>query len=55
MEMGATFSTESSRVGQKQRPLGLLHQMIDDAFKGKRQFLSGIVLIHSAKCKITFM
>uniref|UniRef100_A0A0E0FP02 ZFYVE26-like TPR repeats domain-containing protein n=1 Tax=Oryza nivara TaxID=4536 RepID=A0A0E0FP02_ORYNI len=24
-----------------QRPLGLLHQMIDDAFKGKRQFLNG--------------
>uniref|UniRef100_A0A0E0C461 ZFYVE26-like TPR repeats domain-containing protein n=1 Tax=Oryza meridionalis TaxID=40149 RepID=A0A0E0C461_9ORYZ len=23
------------------RPLGLLHQMIDDAFKGKRQFLNG--------------
>ncbi|KAK3161162.1 hypothetical protein QOZ80_1BG0073090 [Eleusine coracana subsp. coracana] len=40
-EMGITLSTESSRVGQKQRPLGLLHQMIDDAFKGKRQFLSG--------------
>ncbi|KAM0824003.1 hypothetical protein ACQ4PT_070491 [Festuca glaucescens] len=31
----------SARVGQKQRPLGLLHQMIDDAFKGKRQFLNG--------------
>uniref|UniRef100_A0A0A9BEZ5 Uncharacterized protein n=1 Tax=Arundo donax TaxID=35708 RepID=A0A0A9BEZ5_ARUDO len=40
-EMSVSFSTESSRVGQKQRPLGLLHQMIDDAFKGKRQFLSG--------------
>ncbi|TVU34358.1 hypothetical protein EJB05_16190, partial [Eragrostis curvula] len=40
-EMGISLSTESSRVGQKQRPLGLLHQMIDDAFKGKRQFLSG--------------
>lgn len=40
-EMSISSSTESSRVGQKQRPLGLLHQMIDDAFKGKRQFLSG--------------
>ncbi|KAL6615484.1 hypothetical protein ACP70R_037754 [Stipagrostis hirtigluma subsp. patula] len=40
-EMSSSLSTESSRVGQKQRPLGLLHQMIDDAFKGKRQFLSG--------------
>ncbi|KAG8044887.1 hypothetical protein GUJ93_ZPchr0008g11794, partial [Zizania palustris] len=40
-EMNASLSTESSRVGQKQRPLGLLHQMIDDAFKGKRQFLNG--------------
>jgi len=39
--MSISSSTESSRVGQKQRPLGLLHQMIDDAFKGKRQFLSG--------------
>lgn len=40
-EVSASLSTESSRVGQKQRPLGLLHQMIDDAFKGKRQFLNG--------------
>ncbi|ONM40983.1 uncharacterized protein [Zea mays] len=40
-EMSISSSTECSRVGQKQRPLGLLHQMIDDAFKGKRQFLSG--------------
>ncbi|KAF0930044.1 hypothetical protein E2562_027212 [Oryza meyeriana var. granulata] len=40
-EMNASSSTETSRVGQKQRPLGLLHQMIDDAFKGKRQFLNG--------------
>ncbi|WVZ69871.1 hypothetical protein U9M48_018593 [Paspalum notatum var. saurae] len=40
-EMKISSPTESSRVGQKQRPLGLLHQMIDDAFKGKRQFLSG--------------
>ncbi|KAL6882017.1 hypothetical protein ACP4OV_011489 [Aristida adscensionis] len=40
-EMSISLSTESSRVAQKQRPLGLLHQMIDDAFKGKRQFLSG--------------
>ncbi|XP_062203832.1 uncharacterized protein LOC133906049 isoform X2 [Phragmites australis] len=40
-EMSISLSTESSRVGQKQRPLGLLHQMIDDTFKGKRQFLSG--------------
>uniref|UniRef100_A0A0D9V2H3 ZFYVE26-like TPR repeats domain-containing protein n=1 Tax=Leersia perrieri TaxID=77586 RepID=A0A0D9V2H3_9ORYZ len=40
-EMNASSSIEASRVGQKQRPLGLLHQMIDDAFKGKRQFLNG--------------
>ncbi|KAM3349757.1 hypothetical protein ACQJBY_022565 [Aegilops geniculata] len=40
-ELSASLSTESSRVGQKQRPLGLLHQMIDDAFRGKRQFLNG--------------
>lgn len=47
--MSISLSTESSRVGQKQRPLGLLHQMIDDAFKGKRQFLSGNVSINSVE------
>ncbi|XP_010526122.1 PREDICTED: uncharacterized protein LOC104803772 [Tarenaya hassleriana] len=32
---------ESHRPGQKDRALALLQQMIDDAHKGKRQFLSG--------------
>ncbi|ESQ46699.1 hypothetical protein EUTSA_v10000005mg [Eutrema salsugineum] len=34
-------STESHRQGQKDRALAMLHQMIEDAHKGKRQFLSG--------------
>ncbi|XP_031374174.1 uncharacterized protein LOC116188838 isoform X3 [Punica granatum] len=34
-------SKESQRQGQRERALALLHQMIDDAHKGKRQFLSG--------------
>lgn len=32
---------EPVRQGQRQRALAILHQMIDDAHKGKRQFLSG--------------
>ncbi|KAJ0232457.1 Zinc finger FYVE domain protein [Hirschfeldia incana] len=34
-------TTESHRQGQKDRALAMLHQMIEDAHKGKRQFLSG--------------
>ncbi|KAL0674916.1 hypothetical protein Bca4012_002897 [Brassica carinata] len=34
-------ATESHRQGQKDRVLAMLHQMIEDAHKGKRQFLSG--------------
>lgn len=34
-------SVELNRQGQKQRALAMLHQMIEDAHKGKRQFLSG--------------
>lgn len=34
-------SMELNRQGQKQRALAMLHQMIEDAHKGKRQFLSG--------------
>eukprot|EP00268_Persea_americana_P011356 TRINITY_DN1480_c0_g2_i5.p1 TRINITY_DN1480_c0_g2~~TRINITY_DN1480_c0_g2_i5.p1 ORF type:complete len:2512 (+),score=535.90 TRINITY_DN1480_c0_g2_i5:141-7676(+) len=33
--------TEPNRQGQRQRALAILHQMIEDAHKGKRQFLSG--------------
>ncbi|VVB09017.1 unnamed protein product [Arabis nemorensis] len=33
--------TESHRQGQKDRALAMLHQMIEDAHMGKRQFLSG--------------
>ncbi|XP_015874187.3 uncharacterized protein LOC107411162 isoform X1 [Ziziphus jujuba] len=32
---------ESHRHGQRERALAMLHQMIEDAHKGKRQFLSG--------------
>ncbi|CAM8967510.1 unnamed protein product [Rhodiola kirilowii] len=32
---------DSHRQGQRERALAMLHQMIDDAHKGKRQFLSG--------------
>ncbi|KAF6172870.1 hypothetical protein GIB67_035424 [Kingdonia uniflora] len=32
---------ESNRQGQRQRALAILHQMIEDAHRGKRQFLSG--------------
>ncbi|KAI0493860.1 hypothetical protein KFK09_023985 [Dendrobium nobile] len=40
-EMAISSSSESSKQGQRQRALLILHQMIDDAHKGKRQFLSG--------------
>ncbi|POO03776.1 hypothetical protein TorRG33x02_000800 [Trema orientale] len=32
---------ESHRQGQRERTLAMLHQMIEDAHQGKRQFLSG--------------
>ncbi|XP_068653631.1 uncharacterized protein [Aristolochia californica] len=32
---------EPNRQGQRQRALSILHQMIEDAHQGKRQFLSG--------------
>lgn len=32
---------ESQRQGQRERALAMLHQMIEDAHMGKRQFLSG--------------
>ncbi|KZV53912.1 hypothetical protein F511_23677 [Dorcoceras hygrometricum] len=35
------LSKEFQRQGNKERALVLLHQMIEDAHKGKRQFLSG--------------
>ncbi|GAV76003.1 hypothetical protein CFOL_v3_19478 [Cephalotus follicularis] len=34
-------SKDSHRQGQRERALGMLHQMIEDAHRGKRQFLSG--------------
>lgn len=40
-------ATESHRQGQKDRVLAMLHQMIEDAHKGKRQFLSGIIFFFS--------
>ncbi|KAF9615535.1 hypothetical protein IFM89_024162 [Coptis chinensis] len=40
-EMVNFSSTDLNRQGQKQRPLAILHQMIEDAHRGKRQFLSG--------------
>ncbi|XP_010249786.1 PREDICTED: uncharacterized protein LOC104592245 [Nelumbo nucifera] len=40
-EASITSSKESSRHGQRQRTLAILHQMIEDAHRGKRQFLSG--------------
>lgn len=33
---------DSQRQGQRERALGMLHQMIEDAHQGKRQFLSGM-------------
>ncbi|XP_026408536.1 uncharacterized protein LOC113303692 isoform X1 [Papaver somniferum] len=40
-EMNVTLAKESNREGQRQRALAILHQVIEDAHKGKRQFLSG--------------
>ncbi|KAI3977360.1 hypothetical protein MKX01_000273 [Papaver californicum] len=40
-EVNISSSKESNREGQRQRALAILHQMIEDAHKGKRQFLSG--------------
>ncbi|KAK4796426.1 hypothetical protein SAY86_028752 [Trapa natans] len=40
-EIVMSSSKESQRQGQRERALALLHQMVDDAHKGKRQFLSG--------------
>uniref|UniRef100_A0A1D1Z361 Zinc finger FYVE domain-containing protein 26 n=1 Tax=Anthurium amnicola TaxID=1678845 RepID=A0A1D1Z361_9ARAE len=37
----STSPVEPFRQGQKQRALAILHQIIDDAHRGKRQFLSG--------------
>ena len=39
--MTVSPSMDPNRQGQRQRALVILHQMIDDAHKGKRQFLSG--------------
>ncbi|KAF3446015.1 hypothetical protein FNV43_RR11193 [Rhamnella rubrinervis] len=40
-ELVISSPKESHRQGQRERALALLHQMIEDAHKGKRQFLSG--------------
>ncbi|CAL0305695.1 unnamed protein product [Lupinus luteus] len=40
-EIAITSSKESHRQEQRDRALALLHQMIEDAHMGKRQFLSG--------------
>lgn len=40
-EMSISSSKESLRQGQRERALAMLHQMIEDAHRGKRQFLSG--------------
>ncbi|XP_020586811.1 LOW QUALITY PROTEIN: uncharacterized protein LOC110029039 [Phalaenopsis equestris] len=40
-ETAISCSSEGSRLWQRQRALLILHQMIDDAHTGKRQFLSG--------------
>ncbi|XP_050212300.1 uncharacterized protein LOC126662368 isoform X2 [Mercurialis annua] len=40
-EIIMSTSKELIRQGQKERALGMLHQMIEDAHMGKRQFLSG--------------
>ncbi|KAJ4959547.1 hypothetical protein NE237_026658 [Protea cynaroides] len=37
----SSSSWESNRQGHRQRALAILHQMIEDAHMGKRQFLSG--------------
>ncbi|XP_059645057.1 uncharacterized protein LOC132286709 isoform X2 [Cornus florida] len=40
-EITVSSSKESHRQGHRERALALLHQMIEDAHRGKRQFLSG--------------
>ncbi|XP_064990639.1 uncharacterized protein LOC135628052 isoform X1 [Musa acuminata AAA Group] len=40
-EITISQSNEPSKQGQRQRAIVILHQMIDDAHQGKRQFLSG--------------
>ncbi|KAJ6745536.1 ZINC FINGER FYVE DOMAIN PROTEIN [Salix koriyanagi] len=40
-EIIISSSKELLRLGQRERTLAILHQMIEDAHKGKRQFLSG--------------
>ncbi|KAJ9702451.1 hypothetical protein PVL29_004268 [Vitis rotundifolia] len=40
-EIIISSSKETYRQGQRERALAILHQMIEDAHKGKRQFLSG--------------
>ncbi|KAJ9183451.1 hypothetical protein P3X46_007302 [Hevea brasiliensis] len=40
-EIVISTSKELIHQGQKERALAMLHQMIEDAHKGKRQFLSG--------------
>ncbi|CAL5429141.1 unnamed protein product [Camellia sinensis] len=40
-EIISSSSKELHRQGHRERALGMLHQMIEDAHKGKRQFLSG--------------
>lgn len=40
-EIVTSSSKETQRQGQRERALAMLHQMIEDAHRGKRQFLSG--------------
>ncbi|XP_004303436.1 PREDICTED: uncharacterized protein LOC101291736 [Fragaria vesca subsp. vesca] len=40
-EMLISSPKDSQRLGQRERVLDMLHHMIEDAHKGKRQFLSG--------------
>ncbi|KAG2699968.1 hypothetical protein I3760_07G212600 [Carya illinoinensis] len=40
-EIIISSSKETHRQGQRERALAMLHQMIEDAHRGKRQFLSG--------------
>lgn len=44
-----SYCTESHRQGKKDRALAMLHQMIEDAHRGKRQFLSGILFCLSTR------
>lgn len=49
-EITISQSNEPSKQGQRQRALVILHQMIDDAHQGKRQFLSGNCTIMYLVC-----